>query len=607
MLVFSDIYLSVQKRLQQDPSLVAHPKKNENGEALKRKRFSVIELTKELLHLKKGSSVSFDILKGASGILERGELTALMGPSGGGKSSLFEVLSGQRARDSISGVIELRGKKLPLPLSSDDMSNPSLPRIHLVKQHDVLPPYLTPKEHLDFIIRSARGVGNQARRQEVEDLIDELGLQKCANSRIGTPGAGKARGLSGGERRRLSMAVELARHPDVLLIDEPTSGLDSASAEEVIDTLHRIASKGRIVAVSIHQPAASILAKFDSVIMLCRGRVVFQGPPSQIDDHFFSIGYPCPKGVGIPEHFLKLVSFKTDELGHLTNEEDWQRYRDLVKYAKSQARPVNEDRSTSNHRRTANQSWLLHLSSLSRRGFTRFARTPSMSWGRIMQLILIASLLGGVYWRVGSGQDSNASNTRDTLGAYFFVSASSTLAAAQSAAISTADEGVLVSHEIQARLYGPATQAFATISVDMVTLLPYPIFYGAIIFFMMGFTFEVMPFLAFLGVVSALYQFGSAIGGIFAMATPKSEVAVSMVPVVMVPFMLMSGFFVNISTVPLVLQWLGHISVFKYGFEALVGVQYSECFSTSATSSNTTSFCQVSSLHSFNIPLLPSY
>lgn len=185
------------------------------------------------------------ILSNISGYVEPGQMLAVMGPSGAGKSSLLDILSRKHKRGVTSGNILVNGMQ-PTRRQFKRMSG-------FVDQDDSLMGTLTVRETLTYaaLMRLPRKMPLKAKQKRVEDVIQELGISKIADSQIGVPGQ---RGISGGEKRRVSIGKELVTSPSLLFLDEPTSGLDAYNAGVVMECLKKLANEGkRTIVVTIHQ------------------------------------------------------------------------------------------------------------------------------------------------------------------------------------------------------------------------------------------------------------------------------------------------------------------------------------------------------------------
>ncbi|KAF4142451.1 ABC transporter [Phytophthora infestans] len=229
------------------------------------------------------------ILNNVSGSAKPGELLVIMGPSGAGKSSLLDCISGRKS--GVEGEILLNSQ--PWTKATKRMAS-------YVMQDDLFYETLTVKEHLTFQakLRIGKTYTKDEYMRRVDEVMEELGLMKCRDTFIGGE---SLRGISGGERKRLSFATEILTSPSILFADEPTSGLDSFMAETVIKQLQQIARDGRTVLATIHQPSSEVFAIFDQLYLLSDGSPVYQGKASESVDYFSSLGYPCPPQINPSE------------------------------------------------------------------------------------------------------------------------------------------------------------------------------------------------------------------------------------------------------------------------------------------------------------------
>lgn len=209
-----------------------------------------------------------------------GEILAMLGPSGSGKTTLLTALGG-RLSGHLSGKITYNGQ----PFSGSIKR-----RTGFVAQDDVLYPHLTVFETLLFtaLLRLPQTVSKQDKVQHVEHVIQELGLNRCQNSMIGGP---LFRGISGGEKKRVSIGQEMLINPSLLLLDEPTSGLDSTTALRILTTVKGLANGGRTVITTIHQPSSRLYHMFDKLLLLSEGCPIYYGMASTAVEYFSSIGF----------------------------------------------------------------------------------------------------------------------------------------------------------------------------------------------------------------------------------------------------------------------------------------------------------------------------
>lgn len=232
------------------------------------------------------------ILNGITGMVSPGEMMAILGPSGSGKSTLLSVLAG-RLHGRHSGTVLVNGKEMTKSVTR---------RTGFVTQDDVLYPHLTVRETLVFcaLLRLPRTVARAEKVRAAEAVMVELGLDKCADTVIGNA---FVRGVSGGERKRVSIGHEMLTRPSMLLLDEPTSGLDATAAYRLVAMLGGLARRGRTVAASVHQPSSRVFQLFDNVLLLSEGSCLYFGRAKDAVGYFESIGY-APKFLVNPADFM---------------------------------------------------------------------------------------------------------------------------------------------------------------------------------------------------------------------------------------------------------------------------------------------------------------
>ena len=213
-----------------------------------------------------------NLLKGVSGYFEVGQMAALMGPSGSGKSTLLDVLAGRKTVGKISGDIKFGGEK---------PSRNFLRRYTgYVEQTDTLLPILTVEEMLLYTadLKKPISESKKSKVDAVEELLGVLALDSCRDVLIGSE---LARGISGGQAKRVNIGIALIGNPRVLFLDEPTTGLDSFTSNEVISVIKSLSSSGITVCATIHSPSEYAFSQFDRMLLLLRGRTVYFGKCSE--------------------------------------------------------------------------------------------------------------------------------------------------------------------------------------------------------------------------------------------------------------------------------------------------------------------------------------
>jgi ATP-binding cassette, subfamily G (WHITE), eye pigment precursor transporter len=188
-----------------------------------------------------------------------------------------------------------------LPLNQDVFGNVAA----YVMQDDILYSSFTPREALTFAARLKLGGSADEQDKRVEQLLVELSLVNIADTLIGSV---LRKTLSGGERKRTAIGVELITDPMLLLLDEPTSGLDSFKALQIVKLLDKQAKKGKTVITTIHQPSSEAFSTFNRLILMMDGYIVYQGLARESPLHFGSIGYSCPIHKNPSDYFMGILS-----------------------------------------------------------------------------------------------------------------------------------------------------------------------------------------------------------------------------------------------------------------------------------------------------------
>ncbi|KAF2109159.1 hypothetical protein BDV96DRAFT_652017 [Lophiotrema nucula] len=240
------------------------------------------------------------ILSGISGAVHPGELLAIMGASGAGKTTFLDILARKNKVGITGGSFYLNGERV----RDDEFRSV----IGFVDQDDTMLPTLTVHETIldSALLRLPRAMSRASKEQKVEDVEKQLGIYHIRHQKIGSEESG--RGISGGEKRRVGIACELVTSPSILFLDEPTSGLDSFNAYNVVECLvNLVKNYNRTVVFTIHQPRSNIVALFDQLILLAKGRAVYSGPFESCQAYFDNIGYTCPPGFNIADYLIDLT------------------------------------------------------------------------------------------------------------------------------------------------------------------------------------------------------------------------------------------------------------------------------------------------------------
>ncbi|XP_050223015.1 ABC transporter G family member 15-like [Mercurialis annua] len=358
------------------------------------------------------------LLNGLNGYAEPGQIMAIMGPSGAGKSTLLDALAGRLSGNVLmTGNVLFNGKKKRLGYAG----------VAYVTQENTLLGTLTVRETLTYSahLRLPSSMTKEEIDGIVEGTIMEMGLRDCADRLIGN---WHLRGISGGEKKRLSVALEILIKPNLLFLDEPTTGLDSASAFFVIQTLKNIARDGRTVICSIHQPSSEVFALFDHLFLLSGGEVVYFGEAKLAVEFFAEAGFPCPSRRNPSDHFLRCINSDFDLVtatlmgahreiqmssDSLTNLPIAKIKAVLVKKyklsnhaarAKARIREILTTKGLEIKRKGEMQAnWWKQLVVLTKRSFINMWRDLGYYWVRIGIYLALSICVGTVFQNVGTG------------------------------------------------------------------------------------------------------------------------------------------------------------------------------------------------------------
>ncbi|NXL52856.1 ABCG2 protein, partial [Podilymbus podiceps] len=546
-----------------------------------------------------------EVLRDVNGIMRPG-LNAILGPTGSGKSSLLDILAARKDPHGLSGDILING--VPQPSNFKCTSG-------YVVQDDVVMGTLTVRENLKFsaALRLPKSVKEQEKDERVNHIIKELGLSKVADSKVGTQ---FTRGVSGGERKRTSIGMELITDPAILFLDEPTTGLDASTANAVLLLLKRMAKQGKTIIFSIHQPRYSIFRLFDNLTLLAAGRVLYHGPAQHAIEYFQSIGYKCEPYNNPADFFLDIINgdstvvamSKTDGTDTAENTEECTEYDQTLaeklaeKYSNSayyqETKAVLENISLGKKKKTkavfrqityAN-SFFHQLKWVSKRTFKNLVGTPQASIAQLCVTAFLGLLVGAIFF--GLKEDSTGLQNR--VGAMFFLTTNQCFSSLSAIELFVAEKKIFI-HEYISGYYRTSAYFISKLMADLIPMRTLPsIIFTCIIYFMLG-KYGLKPTVeAFFTMMFTLMMVSyTATSTALAIAAGQSVVAVAnlLTTIIFVFMIIFSGLLVNLTSIMSWLSWLKYFSIPRYGLTAL---QINELTGLNfCTSGNITNFTNV--------------
>jgi len=406
----ADLALEVNPDTTQSAVLV---KESKNGEHVKLMKVKPIYLAWKGVSFTVGEK---HILNNLTGAVDPGEICAVMGPSGSGKTTLMDFIASRlddRTGRTLSGEVRLNGK---VSKTADNFGKFGA----YVPQDEALVGVLTVRETLNFSARlTVGGKSSDQLRAICDELIIQMGLSVAADTIVGTV---FQKGLSGGQKRRLSVAVELIRSPSLLILDEPTSGLDAASAFAEIQHLKHLAKSGHTIVFSIHQPSSEIWNLFDKVSFMSRGEPVYFGAAGEIFlEYFKNIGHPVPTHTNPADHAVALIN--ADFPGN--DEKEVKKLVEKFRSHETKERENEADRKTSHNENSVvkftRPNFFVRLFTLMHRNSLETIRDPGILGVRLAMYTMLALVIGLMYLNLGDDKDFESINSR--ISCLFYVAA----------------------------------------------------------------------------------------------------------------------------------------------------------------------------------------
>ncbi|DAZ97769.1 TPA: hypothetical protein N0F65_009515 [Lagenidium giganteum] len=451
------------------------------------KHHAVLELTLEWRHLELKAKFKNPrtsqleektILNDVSGHARPGELVVLMGPSGAGKSSLLDCISGRNP--AVQGAITVNGQ--PWTKSLKRLAS-------YVVQDDLFYETITVYEHLVFQARLRMGktLTRQQQEQRVTAVMEDLGLTKCRDALIGGQ---RIRGISGGERKRLSFATEVLTNPSLLFVDEPTSGLDSFMAETVVEQLQQMARDGRTVIATIHQPSSEIFALFDVLYLLVDGGTAYHGRATDAVTYFAGLGLQCPSFMNPSDYLMEQLAIRESNPDGIERVErlkqEWKKERALLTHDDQphSFRELQPGDSLANTPIEDTRLGVLQQAQLlCARNMTRTVRNKIAFRAMIFQALFVSVIIGLVFLQL----DLTQTGIQNFAGVSFFLSINQTFSAANPTFVAVPMELPILEREFKAGLYRLGSWYLAKNISELPLQVLQPVLYFVPAYLMVGF------------------------------------------------------------------------------------------------------------------------
>ena len=370
-----------------------------------------------------------------------------------------------------------------------------------VQQDDILFQTMTVRECLEFAARLKLKGTEKEKEDRVDRIIQELRLAKCQNTKIGGP---LVKGVSGGERKRCSIGVELITDPSLIFLDEPTTGLDSFTATSVCETLKELALSGRTVISTIHQPNSDIFENFDRLMLLAQGKIIYFNYANLAVDYFASLGpeYKCAELSNPADHFMTIMSIESQEIqedleidksvqkNHEQIQEDYNKRIQYFYESYERSDLKNDSKGAFQGMEPILASdvnsnlapWCFQLQLLLRRNFLNTARLPQTSYVKLI-VTIITAIFCIILFQNCDGTQQGVQNRN---GALFFITMTIAFNSIQNIILIFPDERPVFLREVNNNMYSVTAYFFGKVIAEIPLTLITPVLYGCIIYYSIG-------------------------------------------------------------------------------------------------------------------------
>ena len=449
---------------------------------------------------------------------------------------------------------------------------------------------MTVRECLEFAAKLKLPGDLESKLARVRQLIYDLKLVKCSQTRIGGP---LVKGVSGGERKRTSIGVELITDPSLIFLDEPTTGLDSFTATSVMEILGDLARKeNRTVISTIHQPNSDIFEMFDQLMLLARGKIIYFNKAELAVNYFGGIGFQCPELSNPADYFMTMMSIESIELDNqnetgaaaLDKDAIEERYSEqITHFVKSyeESNLVNDhsaihpdiielDMGAPGQGAGPTTSFFYQFGLLCARNFLNLLRLPQTSYVKLLTTCVTALFAILLFFNVGTDE----AGIQNIQGSLFFICMNIAFNAIQNVILIFPDERPVFLREVNNNMYKTSPYFWAKIISELPFSILTPTIFGVIVYYAIGYNPDAARFMYFLLILILVYNASSGYSLIISASFSDKQLAVTLTPVLIIPFMLFAGFFVSSSNIPVFLKIFEYLSIFKYGYESLMHNQF---------------------------------
>ncbi|MCD7455562.1 hypothetical protein HAX54_028683 [Datura stramonium] len=492
------------------------------------------------------------ILRNVNCEAKPGEITAVAGPSGAGKTTLLDILAGNVGPSRVSGHVLVNDKPMK-PANFRRISG-------YVTQDEALFPLLTVEETLMYSARFRLRAGDNKAKGRATKLLNELGLDHVAGLKVGSE---SSRTISGGEKRRVAIGVELVHDPAVVLLDEPTSGLDSASAFHLMHLLKSMAkNQGKTIILTIHQPGFRILELFDKAVLLSNGFVLHNGSLHLLEEKLKSTGHFIPQHVNVLEFAIDITDSLAESLH--SGESDIER-------CETEQESDNLPNINTNKEVLYSNSPLKEVLILSQRFCRNIFRTKQLFLAKVIQALLVGFILGSIFFNAYN----NTKNLELQSQVGFFAFSLTFLLSSNTEALPIfLEERRILMRETSRGAYRIYTYNIANTLVFLPFLFIVALLYAIPVYWLVGLKCEFNAFAYYTLVSWMIFAMGNSFVAACSALVPNFLLGMSFIGCLIGAFFLFSGYFISKESIPMFWLFVHYLSLFKYPFECFLINEY---------------------------------
>jgi ABC-type multidrug transport system ATPase subunit len=473
-----------------------------------------------------------------------------MGPTGAGKTILMNALSGQLTPDLVmTGEKRVNGRTIKT-------SGTGI--IGFVPLVDHMNGYLTVNQTFDFAAKlMLSDKTDEEREARITEVLVSLSINHVRDVLIGTP---LLKGISGGQRKRVSIGLALLTDPKLLILDEPTAGLDSVTAMQLLELLKELGDEGRTIVSVIHQPQRAIFELLDKLMLIRSGEIIYNGPASECIPYMTSLGIAYD-GISNPaDHILEVISPAPAETKEMIQE------RCLMRKAyQSPVIDLEENSNLPDFPMMVTAPWMSQFKALATRKMQEESKKLSHYITTFCTTVICAVVIGGVYWNLGHEQKS----IRLRWAHLFFCVVNQSLFSAMQIITSFADERPLMLKERKANMYKVSAYIFTYSLVDIIHSIPWPFIFSAIVMPMVGPTPTAANYFLF-GFILYMDKICATSLALFICCVAKNaNLSTMILPLCLELSRLFSGYFLSPKLLPVYFAWLDPLSYVKYAYIAI--------------------------------------